>query len=275
MFYHSAPVAEPQPPAAAVSDFTRPDGRPFACLLGKRCCAAYAGQWLPVYSCTHPETGQGLKAGGILGRKEKAGPPHWGSRPGDGDEGQFTVTDTPATIIPTGQTPKPGTLGFLTVLHDPGGVLGGYLVTNAWGRPLEFRLTTAVQPTKVQQVLYGPTLTEYLCSDLIGKALVEKTSTLPGLILTDSVPALGLRAHIDVPVIALAAETVLTPDLLAVPYARSAVTLVIPARFAADRPTIEARLAQIDPAVDLSEPFTRVREAVAEARKMGVAARAA
>ena len=47
------------------------------------------------------------------------------------------------------------------------------------------------------------------------------------------------------------------------------------ARFAADLEVIEARIAQIDPAVDLSEPFTRVREAVAEARKMGVTNRAA
>ena len=49
----------------------------------------------------------------------------------------------------------PLTLGFLTVVQDAGGYLGGYLVTNAWGRPLEFRLTTAVQPNRVQQILYG------------------------------------------------------------------------------------------------------------------------
>ena len=47
-------------------------------------------------------------------------------------------------------------LGFLTVFAEPTGYLGGYLVTNSWGRPLEFRLSTAVQPNKVQQILYGP-----------------------------------------------------------------------------------------------------------------------
>ncbi len=46
------------------------------------------------------------------------------------------------------------------------------------------------------------------------------------------------------------------------PAARTSGTVVVPIRFAADRPVIEARLAQIDPAVDLSEPFARVREAV-------------
>lgn len=186
------------------------------------------------------------------------------------------MTDTPATPPTNRQTPAAGTLGFLSVLQDAGGVLGGYLVTNAWGRPLEFRLTTAVQPTRVQQVLYGPTLTEYLHADLIGKTLVEKTGVLPGLIVTDGVAALGLRNHVDVPVVALlTGGAELTPDQVSIPCARSGVPLVFSARFAGDRELIEARFAQIDPAVDLAEPFVRVREAVAEARKMGVTSRAA
>src|SRR5215475_12294428 len=76
-------------------------------------------------------------------------------------------------------------LGFLTVLHEASGYLGGYLVTNVWGRPLEFRLSTAVQPNKVQQILYGSTLEPYIHADLIGKTLVEKTSILVQLVLTD------------------------------------------------------------------------------------------
>ena len=53
-------------------------------------------------------------------------------------------------------------IGFLTVFAEANGYLGGYLVTNSWGRPLEFRLSTAVQPNRVQQILYGTTLAEYL-----------------------------------------------------------------------------------------------------------------
>ena len=49
-------------------------------------------------------------------------------------------------------TTAPGNnLGFLTILQDPAGTLGGYLVTNLWGRPLEFRLTSAVQNTLAAQ----------------------------------------------------------------------------------------------------------------------------
>ncbi len=60
------------------------------------------------------------------------------------------------------------------MLQEANGFLGGYLVTNQWGRPLEFRLSTAVQPNRVQQVLYAGTLEAYLCADLIGKTLVDK-----------------------------------------------------------------------------------------------------
>ena len=87
-------------------------------------------------------------------------------------------------------------LGFLTVLQEPSGHLGGYLVTNLWGRPLEFRLSTAVQPNRIQQVLYGPTLTAYICGDLIGKTLIDKTGTPVQIVITDTAAALDVRLKV-------------------------------------------------------------------------------
>ena len=170
--------------------------------------------------------------------------------------------------------PAAVTVGFLTVLQDAGGYLGGYLVTNAWGRPLEFRLSTAVQPNKVQTALYGPTLLEYVHADLIGKTLVEKTAAKPDLIVTDAAAALPLRSRVEVPVVALRTGT---PPADAVPlsHPRSSVGLLLGGRFTADEPRVTALLDAVDPAVDVAEPFARVREAIAEARKMGVTARAA
>lgn len=181
--------------------------------------------------------------------------------------GSHAVSDRPNTV----------TLGFLTVVQEPTGWLGGYLVTNAWGRPLEFRLTTAVQPNRVQAVLYGPTLAEYLHADLIGKTLVEKTSVKPDLIVTDATEALGLRSRVQVPVLALRSDgaELLPPDARPLLHARSSVGLLLPARFAADEPAVVQLLERVDPAVDLAEPFARIREAVGEARKMGVTNRAA
>ena len=169
----------------------------------------------------------------------------------------------------------PLTLGFLAVLQEPTGWLGGYLVTNGWGRPLEFRLTTAVQPNRVQTALYGPTLTEYLHADVIGKTLIEKTGTKPDLIVTDSPPALALRSRIEIPVISVVLQSGTLSETVSLAHPRSGSAVYLPLRFESDRAAITRLLDRVDPAVDLAEPFARIREAVGEARKMGVTNRAA
>lgn len=182
------------------------------------------------------------------------------------------VTDIP-TSSPT--TPTGFTLGFLSFLQDPSGILGGYLLTNAWGRPLEFRLSTAVQPNRVQQILYGPTLSEYLHADLIGKTLVEKTASPPALIITDALDALALQDRLGVPVLVIPAEMpgTLPETLRVLEHERSSRPLITRADTA--EAILADRLPLIDPAVDLAEPFARVREAIAEARKLGSIHRAA
>ena len=191
------------------------------------------------------------------------------------------MTDSPpppeTTVVPNAPAnPSALTIGFLTVLSDPGGVLGGYLVTNAWGRPLEFRLSSAVSPNRVQQILYGPTLTEYLHADLIGKTLVDRTSIAPQLIVVDTLPALALRHKIDVPVVAVrTAGQSAEQEVTVLHHVRCSTGLLFLSKFAADRPRIDELLARLDPAVDLAEPFARIRDAVVEARKMGVSSRAA
>ena len=174
----------------------------------------------------------------------------------------------------------PISLGFLTVFQDGTGYLGGYLVTNSWGRPLEFRLSTAVQPNRVQSILYGSTLQEYLCADLIGKTLIDKTATPIDLLFTDSINVLPIRTRLDIPVLA-----VVTQDEPTLPFLpserierlateRTATPLLFDPR-QDDRTRIAAILERIDPALDVSEPFTRIREAMGEARKMGATSRAA
>lgn len=171
-------------------------------------------------------------------------------------------------------------LGFLTVLHDTNGYLGGYLVTNVWGRPLEFRLSTAVQPNKVQQILYGGTLQPFICADLIGKTLVEKAAVPIQLLVTDREPVLELRLKIETPIAWLASGD----DPLAAALAKGGAE-VRPAadghgpilshpRFPGDVAAIRAILQRLDSSIDLSEPFARIREAMSEARKIGVTSRA-
>ncbi len=170
-------------------------------------------------------------------------------------------------------------LGFLTVLHEASGYLGGYLVTNTWGRPLEFRLSTAVQPNRVQQILYGGTLQPYICADLIGKTLVEKTGTPVQLLLTDREAVLELRLSLNVPVAWLAppgdalAQALATAGTEVRPEVKGKGPVFCHPRFAGDLPFVRETLQRLEDLIDLTEPFVRIREAIAEARKMGVTSR--
>jgi hypothetical protein len=167
-------------------------------------------------------------------------------------------------------------LGFLTILRDANGFLGGYLVTNLWGRPLEFRLSTAVQPNRVQQILYAHTLSGFVCGELVGKTLIEKTATPAQLVLTDTADALALRRVTDVPVVWVAPPD--DPHAANLPVARPAGVgrgaVCTHPDFAGDVSRLKEYVERLG-GLDLAEPFARIREAIAEARRMGVTQRAA
>jgi hypothetical protein len=163
-------------------------------------------------------------------------------------------------------------LGFLTVLHESSGYLGGYLVTNVWGRPLEFRLSSAVQPNRVQHILYASTLEPYICADLIGKTLMDKAAVPVQLLITDNSKALDLRLKVECPVAWLSAaddaQAAAGAEVLPAQAGRGA--LLCHPRFPDDAALMRDLLGHLDAGFDLAEPFVRIREAIGEARKMGV-----
>ncbi len=178
-------------------------------------------------------------------------------------------------------TQKSLQLGFLAVLEDPTGYLGGYLVTNAWGRPLEFRVSNPLQPSKLQQILYGDTLRPYIFADLIGKALVDKTASHVQIIVTDCRPVLDLRRLIETPIVWLAISSELGSGPVD-PGVKEGPVMSLPAgklychpEFPADKQAAYKLLERLPDCFELAEPFVRIREAIGEARKMGTINRAA
>jgi hypothetical protein len=166
-------------------------------------------------------------------------------------------------------------LGFLAIQQDANGYLGAYLVTNRWGRPLEFRLSTRVQPNGIQQILYGATLQPYICADLIARTLVEKTSTAAECILTDCEAVLDLRPHVRVPVVWLApcedpvAEDLAEEGAVVLPARDNQGPVVRHPRFPDDCAAVKEMVRHLQ-GLELAEPFARIREALGEARKLGV-----
>ena len=165
-------------------------------------------------------------------------------------------------------------LGFLSIMEEGNSYLGGYLVTNAWSRPLEFRVSTAVELNRVQQILYGENLRPYVCADVIGKTLVEKTAATVHLIVTDSAPVLELRRSVSVPVAWLISrEGPSSADSNAPALALSQGRFLCHPHYGADLTSVRGIMGRLPAGADLAEPFDRIREAIAEARKMGMTAR--
>jgi len=92
--------------------------------------------------------------------------------------------------------------GFVTVTSDERrGYVGGYLVLNPSGRPLEFHCTSPFRPNRTQEILYGHSLDNYLCGEQIAHSLVSRTQQPVAVVLTNHLAVLSLSACIDVPVV--------------------------------------------------------------------------
>jgi hypothetical protein len=155
-------------------------------------------------------------------------------------------------------------LGFLTIVENAElGLLGGYLLLNVSGRPLEFHCTAPVKPSRTQEILYGPTLRPFMCGELFGQSLLAKSKLTPLVVCTDSDDVLAARAHSDVPMALVLPDGV--EDSKSFPLARNRVA--VPAAHAADGASIRDCWPSEAEGLDLLEPFARIREALEEAQK--------
>jgi hypothetical protein len=164
-------------------------------------------------------------------------------------------------------------LGFLTAIEVPDrGFVGGLLVTNHCGRPLEFQCTAPVRANSTQEILYGPTLTPFILGELIGRTLVEKAGIKPQLIFTDRDQILELRNHVDQPVGLVEPHATTGGDEPA-EVARCMRLGRQNVRFhtshAEDNSVVSREAHQIPAEADLLEPFERVRQALQETLRSG------
>jgi hypothetical protein len=182
-------------------------------------------------------------------------------------------------------------LGFLAVRQrEPHGFFGGYLVVNSRARPLEFHCTLPVQPTRAQQILYGATLTEYICGELIARALLGKAAAKPKLVLTDCYASLAVRHWMDQPLLHVVADSLRSaedrttddwegftiPEMAVrdsryTSRPRDNATFSCLTSYGRDMEGLDC-LAEFEGSLDLLEPFSRIVEALAEAHPRSRAA---
>jgi hypothetical protein len=149
-------------------------------------------------------------------------------------------------------------LGFLRVVSLDAGFVGGLLITNKIGRPLEFQCTTPVRPNRTQEVLYGPSLEQFLYTEVIGKTLIERASIKPDVLLIDQPTLLAIRETLSIGVVQLPAEVV-TGGNAALDAAQ------VHDSHPGDQDWIEKLRTAIPPSADIHEPLERVKDALQEA----------
>lgn len=162
------------------------------------------------------------------------------------------------------EQPVEAAFGFLTVVDAPShGLFGGYLLVDLAGRPLEFHCTAPVKVSRAQQILYGATLQSHLHGRQIGAALLAEGTVTPELVLTDLESMLHVRPHTALPV----ALVTRAGAGAAAGFAIGDVSISPHASDAGLEPLLREKLESLLAAVDLSEPFERIRAAIEEAQR--------
>jgi len=152
--------------------------------------------------------------------------------------------------------------GFLTTVESPThGLFGGYLLVDPAGRPLEFHCTAPVKVSRAQQILYGATLHGHLHGRQIGATLLAAASLQPRVVLTDVEAMLSVRAHTTLPVALVTAADAGTGS------ASGAAGVTGPGGDEAASETLRTAIEPLVAAVDLREPFERIRAAIDEAQR--------
>lgn len=165
-------------------------------------------------------------------------------------------------------------LGFLTAVEDAErGFVGGLLVTNRFGRPLEFQCTAPVKPNRTQQILYGPTLKSYVLAELIGRTLLDKVGVKPHFVLVETPELLDLRNAEAVPVASLVSDKSNRNGEQTSPnrFKLGNETVECGLTHDDDRQQIEKFAKLIPVNGNLREPFERIREALVETIRISVA----
>jgi hypothetical protein len=74
-------------------------------------------------------------------------------------------------------------LAYFVAMKEGASYLGGLLLTDTSGIPLDFRYTEPITPTKLQGVLYGKALEPHLKEEVIQKTLLKELKSMPDLFI--------------------------------------------------------------------------------------------
>jgi hypothetical protein len=126
-------------------------------------------------------------------------------RPVEGSDGSSSFATVSGRRERLGADGHTYPIGFIHLSFNPsnGHALAGMLIADNTGLPLEFNITTAVRPTRAQQILYGNRLRSYVAVHLCAQELIKACKTRPQVIFVEDESLLEAHKLTDIPVLVL------------------------------------------------------------------------
>jgi hypothetical protein len=161
------------------------------------------------------------------------------------------------------EMPSGAILGYLSCPQDAAnGFLGAMLITDSRARPLHFAFVSPVRPTAMQRLLYGATLAEHVKVDVIAKKLMQGLPFRPSVVFVDSSDMVNARRVVGLP------TAFLTKNEQPLGAAANLSMLRYDTHgHAEDQDAVGVVVSELEPWIDLIEPFSRLMDALKEAQK--------
>lgn len=160
-------------------------------------------------------------------------------------------------------------IGYFKIYIENEKYIGGIMITDNRGIPLEFKYTEPVEPTKIQKVLYGDVLEKYLREEVIMTNLISKVEKKPILYFVDNDENLYLD-NISVEEVILIKSTQLNAlkevdtfqHLKDDEYVIQLKSTKHPVRVKTEEEGILDKIISLKMECDISEPLNRIEEAL-------------
>lgn len=153
--------------------------------------------------------------------------------------------------------------------------IGGLMITDNYGIPLEFKYTEPIKPTKIQKILYGQALEKYIKKEVILLNLLNNTTGKPDVLVTPEDNLTEFKNAVSYPVINLErtslaplSEVGVSEDIHQGEFILQASPSGSPLRIKLTEPNpdkrqkVETIILELGKSMDLIEPLIRVEGAL-------------
>lgn len=152
-------------------------------------------------------------------------------------------------------------IGYLSVQNLENKHLGGILIINEFGIPVEFKYSEPVSPTKLQEIIYGSSLEYYLHVEIIAKGLVQKIENRPDVILVQDPNLLFDKNTVMLALIPQIVQEKKEEHEVIVNINNASLRITFPESMKIDENIVQ-KIVDYANKIDIIEPFDRIEKAL-------------